>query len=732
MGSQLNLDSFTKLHLPPSYPASSQPVSDRATVPARTTTALTVPAQTPSYISTITERVKNDIVKQEAEKKVPKPRKKRGQYRKTILKQQAAAAAAAVAAGLPPPEFPPLPSGSKKASSSSSAEPSASAATVPTEQPSTEQPSTSTVDGLDVQSQSAHDTPSPRTLELESELAMLAEEAEEDKRRREEEAADRILKRAQHLRSLKSKLATAQIQIGQDLRYQSLDLFSQLYDEVLEDIGRDTDSEMLNLFKSAIDEDQTDDDDSDQEDPSRGYMHTRSADRPRRRDLIPNHSTSTTKHHDTDHHHYRPQLTDDELDSDSDNEHIEKISSVRNGSQFIGQSWDVGSGLNELTKASGLSHDSNTLSSKSSILLDLVDDDDLHIEVPRKSYETFAVQPKPVLETREDIQGRQYIEMDALQLQQRKDYEEFQRRQLDQLRELQIKHNEEMQRFNARDTVKSSVPTHSNRSTHDTNGAINPLPMSTMTLALTAMNEKKKQMKRAMKRQFGQDERRDKDTEQYDHDYGDQQQHATTSLRLQSPSSWNRKQNELEDPDESPPLSPKQKTRKRKNASPMAQIPKRINASAKTASKPNIGFNKTLLSHFEKWNPDEKTENLFEFVLSDPPDIDVDETEIQCLLNGERDASEHEDQHVLNGTPTSSAFRWYQEQQKLAQELAPQPKIPPLQLSDQQSSGNQVNFSSSSFLVDTSGVHILFPGDGEDDWNFQPFTMDPTEEYLSI
>jgi hypothetical protein len=38
------------------------------------------------------------------------------------------------------------------------------------------------------------------TLELESELAMLAEEAEEaeeEKRRREEETADRILKRAQ-------------------------------------------------------------------------------------------------------------------------------------------------------------------------------------------------------------------------------------------------------------------------------------------------------------------------------------------------------------------------------------------------------------------------------------------------------------------------------------------------------------------------------------------------------
>lgn len=57
----------------------------------------------------------------------------------------------------------------------------------------------STIESLAVKSaKSRHETPVDRTaLEMEQELAMLAEEAEEDRIRREEEAADRILKRAQ-------------------------------------------------------------------------------------------------------------------------------------------------------------------------------------------------------------------------------------------------------------------------------------------------------------------------------------------------------------------------------------------------------------------------------------------------------------------------------------------------------------------------------------------------------
>ncbi|KAI8354510.1 hypothetical protein B0O80DRAFT_498518 [Mortierella sp. GBAus27b] len=937
MGSQLNLDSFTKLHLPPTYPSPSQQPSERAGVPNRIIPPPTTSVQTPSYISTITERVKNDIVKQEAEKKVPKPRKKRGQYRKTILKQQAAAAAAAAAAGLPPPQFPPLPTGSRKSSSTSAAPatPAAPAVAVQTEQPaalSTETP--------DTQPPTVSDAPSPITLELETELAMLAEEAEEDKKRREIEAADRILKRAQvvkHLRSLKSKLATAQIQIGHDLHYQSLDLFSQLYDEVLEDIGRDTDSEMLNLLKDPPN-DQTHSD-SDQEDSSRhhGYMHTRSFDRPKKRDLIPSQTKSlsgSARYHTPDHHRHKTYVEDDP-DSESDSEPPRKIGQ-RNGSQFVGQSWDISSGQ---TRSPGSIHASHSRSSKSAIYLDVDDDDDLDADILRESHTTSIIH-QSILDDREDLQRRQHKELDELQLQHRKEYEDLQRRQLDQLREVQRKHGEEIQRFEAgktkeyqekleemiekrlrlsrtsfsrsnhsnvsrirnresysnishsyefdngldhnpehasshsrspsptlsqrhpsrryqeshppsalapadsdqihsRDTVKSSSPTHSSRPMQGINGTINPLPMSTMTLALTAMNEKKKQLKRAMKKQLEMDENRDRDAEQFDHEYGDQQQ-ASSSSQQQSTSHWNRKHvytevsteykrdastttktgngrsstpissisehrygSQLSQAARNPNIhgsvtpaleqestasedygltSPRLKARKRKNPSPTSIPPKRINdPSSKAANKANIGFNKTLLSHFDKWNPDEKTENFFDFVLSDPPDIDVDDTEVRGLLNGEKRPVEQEEQRDLNVTPTSNAFRWYQEQQKLAQELAQQPKIAPLQLTDtgdgngeaaiaseagtrlvlgddplaaflntrrktsdtrkapqsssvagDQHSGNQVGYTDPSpFLEASSAIQMLYSENGGDEWTFQNFTMDPTEEYLN-
>ncbi|KAK3827658.1 MAG: hypothetical protein J3Q66DRAFT_382599 [Benniella sp.] len=868
MGSHLNLDSFTKLHLPPTYTSPSQQASERVGAPVRINLAPTTTVQPPSYISTITERVKNDFVKQEAETKVPKPRKKRGQYRKTILKQQAAAVAAAAAAGLPPPQFPPLPV-SKKSSSSSRA--------APVVQP--EPPKESTTETHDPQPQTVRDAPSPMTLELESELAMLAEEAEEaeeEKRRREEETADRILKRAQvikHLRSLRSKLATAQIQIGQDLHNQSIDLFSQLYDEVLEDIGRDTDSELLNLLKDPLK-----DQDSDQEDPSQhhGYMHTRSSDKPKKRDLVPAFSISPapTTRHTSEHPRHSPYVEDADSDSDSDTGHSRRIGSARNASQFVGQSWDIGSGQSGQAKAPASVHTSHA---RSAIHLDEADPD-IGIGTSRTSYGTSTTEHKLVLESREDLQRRQSRELDELQLQQRKEYEDFQRRQLDQIRDLQRKHSDEVQRFETAKTkeyqeqleellqkrLKLGLATSSRNTNGYTangtangtvngtvSGTINPLPMSTMTLALTAMNEKKKQLKRAMKKQLEMDDNRDKDAEQFDHDSGEQQHVTSTSSRPSTSSLWNRKANhegnndikrgvtapiksvngrssapvgstsehrhspqqsqgtrnqstpdpvsyvqlDPETTEESVSSSPRPKAKKRKNTSPVAIPSKRANDSpSKTASKTNFGFSKTLLGQFEKWNPDEKAENLFDFVLSDPPDIDVDETEVHGLLNGMRRSLEQGELRDLNATPTTSAFKWYQEQQKLAQELVQQSKMAPMQFteddetadgpngvvdqmglnasmlvgsmagselvpgddplaafivprrrlpdgrktthdgssSEQQHSGSQASLpDTSSYLTTSSAVPMLFSGGEGDNWNLQAFTMDPTDEYLN-
>jgi len=757
----------------------------------------------------------------------------------------------------------------------------------------------------------------------------------------------------QHLRSLRSKLATAQIQIGQDLHNQSIDLFSQLYDEVLEDIGRDTDSELLNLLKDPLK-----DHDSDQEDPSQhhGYMHTRSSDKPKKRDLVPAFSISpaTTTIHTSEHPRHRPYVEDADSDSDSDTGHPGKIGSAGNASQFVGQSWDIGSGQSGQAKASASVHTSHA---RSAIHLDEADPD---IGTSRTSYGTSTTEHKLVLESREDLQRRQRRELDELQLQQRKEYEDFQRRQLDQIRDLQRKHSDEVEGFETaktkeyqeqleellqkrlklglatssrntngytartrsresystashayefdsglqdhnqdhisppsrspsplppqrpssrnfqeqlhpsiststmdhilpRDTVKASSSTHTNRPLHGTNGTvngtvngtINPLPMSTMTLALTAMNEKKKQLKRAMKKQLEMDDNRDKDAEQFDHDSGEQQHVTSASSRPSASSLWSRKANHEDNNDvkrgdtapirsvngrssapvgstsehrHSPQLSqgmrnqgthdpasyvqldpgtteesisssPRPKAKKRKNTSPVAIPSKRANDSpSKAASKTNFGFNKTLLGHFEKWNPDEKTENLFDFILSDPPDIDVDETEVHGLLNGMRRSLEQGELRDLNATPTTSAFKWYQEQQKLAQELAQQPKMAAMQFteddetadasngvadqmglnapmlvgsmtgaglvpgddplaafivprrrlpdarktthdgssSEQQHSGSHASLpDTSSYLTTSSAVPMLYSGGEGDNWNLQAFTMDPTDEYLN-
>ncbi|CAO3568352.1 unnamed protein product [Mortierella alpina] len=815
------------------------------------------PSHTPDYVNTITERVKSDIVKKEAVKpaKPPQQRKKRGQYKKTILRQQAEAAAAAAAAGLPPPVFPPLTPNPSTKGRARASEPS----------------STSTVEGLSVRSQkSVHDKADDQAdSEMERELQMLAEEAEEDKRRREEEAADRILKRAQvvkHLRSLKSKLATAQIQIGQDLHYQSVDLFSQLYDEVLEDIGKDN-SEMLELLKSTHDDQDSHGSDQEEADSSSaypGHMLTRSSDKPRKRDLV-SHTSKPSVHagqgHASDEHIRLSQTTHISDDSDDDGDAaFKRYRRPKSSGQYIGQSWNVGSGLDDSSHAGPST--SNRKSQSSLVKPLTVESKDNDTPSPSRSLQKSGSLIKTNAESREDLQLRHRKELEELQLQQRTDQEEFQRRQLDQLRELQERQSKEFQEFEdvkaqlyqqhlegqaekrrklsqsqhsrssdvtssryrrtesfSLDSLSYEVgnryraqspdhsPTHSRISsplpqrvskqshahqgtstiqtstrdqtlsiktsssssytqhraharTHGFNGGVDPLPMSTMTLALTAMNEKKKQMRRAMKKQMEPEDISDDSSDQ------DQDERHGRS-RLLSPPIWSQKRGTIEEHSEvkrrpsianselatrssvsatshqpskmtsnttsshsqSKPATgsvthpasaaaaedcqvPKSKGRKRKSHTLTAG--NAHETTSESATKPAIGFNKTLLSHFEKWNQDEKTENFCDFVLSDPPDIEVDDSEFEGLLRRDGHGPSSGQRQEPHGTPTSNAFRWYQEQQKLAQELAQQPRIAPLRLrndedDDSEATGNALTVGSSDHNPHSHG-----PGSEED------------------
>ncbi|KAF9567453.1 hypothetical protein EC968_003254 [Mortierella alpina] len=822
MGSHQPTDNYNSIQLPPTFLSSARPANgETRTVPTKPTP----PSHTPDYVNTITERVKSDIVKKEAVKpaKPPQQRKKRGQYKKTILRQQAEAAAAAAAAGLPPPVFPPLTSNSSAKGKARASEPS----------------STATVEGLRVRSQkSIHEKADDQAdSEMERELQMLAEEAEEDKRRREEEAADRILKRAQvvkHLRSLKSKLATAQIQIGQDLHYQSVDLFSQLYDEVLEDIGKDN-SEMLELLKSTHDDQGIHDSDQDGADSTSaypGHMLTRSSDKPRRRDLVSNISKSTIhagQGHSSDEHVRTSPTTHINDDSDdNDGATFKRYRRPKSSGQYIGQSWNVGSGLDESSSHSVAGPSTSNRRSQSNLenaFAHGLESDDNDTPSPSRSQQKAGSLIRTNVESREELQLRHRKELEELQLQQRTDQEEFQRRQLDQLRELQERQSKEFQEFedvkaqlyqqhlngqaekrrklsqsqhsrssditssryrrtesfsldalsyvagssfhpqspdhspsnprissplpqrvskhsyasqgpstiqtSTRDqalSIKSSSSStytqqRSHARTHGFNGGVDPLPMSTMTLALTAMNEKKKQMRRAMKKQMEPEDRSDDSSDQ-DEGHG--------RSRLLSPPIWSQKRGAADEHSEvkrrpsivnaqlaarslnsatstqpqkatsnatssqsqskpatgsmtHPPGAAaeqetrvsKTKGRKRKNHMSEENI---LETTSESTTKSAIGFNKTLLSHFEKWNQDEKTENFCDFVLSDPPDIDVDDSEFEGLLKRDGHGSSSGLQQEPHGTPTSNAFRWYQEQQKLAQELAQQPRIAPLRL----------------------------------------------------
>lgn len=115
-------------------------------------------------------------------------RKKRGQYRKTILRQQAEAIETARAAGLPIPVFPPLDSG--KSSKNTERRPEVS------EEAERKEASSATVEHLDIRTNKANQDRSVDRAVMERELAMLQEEADEDLKKREQET-NRALMRAQ-------------------------------------------------------------------------------------------------------------------------------------------------------------------------------------------------------------------------------------------------------------------------------------------------------------------------------------------------------------------------------------------------------------------------------------------------------------------------------------------------------------------------------------------------------
>ncbi|GJJ78857.1 hypothetical protein EMPS_11216 [Entomortierella parvispora] len=935
------MDSFQSLHLPPTFhpSTSSQP---EATAAQRS--AASQKTQNPTTTGTSSNapvgQSAGDGIKTEGERteKVPAPRKKRGQYKKTILRQQhEAAAAAAVAAGLPPPECPfPLKRRSTPKSKANAEPPLATSSptTATSASGSTSQAHSSTIESLNVRPPKTGLDRSPTALEMEQELAMLAEEAEEDRKRRDEEAADRILKRAQvvnHLRSLKSKLASAQIQIGQDLHYQSMDLFSDIFDEVLEDIGKDN-SEMLELIKNSRLEHKDPADHKIKLEPTAeqlGHMPTRSSDRPRKRDLV----SSVPRHH------HQARTLDIDQDSDREETTVKRYKRGKGSDRFIGQTWDVADG-----DTRGRNKENREKAGHLEVDDPLVDDE--VIKIDRTVGINGSSEAKTAFRTREDLQTRHRLELEQLQLQQRKDQEEFQRKQLEQLRDLQMRQNEEFRVFEAdkarryrermeglvdkratftqsslhhnssrseksrrssyslsrslryefdngfehdltqelddspssRSPSRSPSPQPVNRSRGTTllqrgtpapkprhnnghghghgHGGVHSFPMSTMTMALTAMNEKKRQMKRTQKKHHGQEDFDEHDLSDESLDNSDYERHldAKSSKLLRSPS-WGQKRSALDDSSDikrrstsvtpsvrssssshsrtlhyqsqhtshstdsqlkhpsgessqsahyehsthrsttdSLSSSSKQRTKKQKQEAPhLSSTP----TSGKGLSeqdqepKPAIGFNKTLLSHFERWNPDTKTENFFDFVLSDPPDVDVDDSEVEGLLNRTKQPAERPQSKDMNVTPTSNAFRWYQEQQKLAQEISRQPKMKPLNfeslVEDDQSHASlnsadapnpfgattgdnltlgvdplaafipknrgvagspAVGFSmnvssdhdngaesnlapdSSPMISSSPAMNLLYSDDGEHDWGFNPFMVDSSDQYL--
>jgi len=712
-----------------------------------------------------------------------------------------------------------------------------------------------------------------------------------------------------------------------------MDLFSDIFDEVLEDIGKDN-SEMLELIQTSRLEFKDPADEIIKLEPTAeqlGHMPTRSSDRPRKRDLV----SSASKHH------HQARSLDIDQDSDHEEMTVKRYKRGKGSDRFIGQTWDVADG-----DAAHLANRNKGSRGKSrhAEMDDALSDDDM-VKMERPVRTNGVSEGKTAFRTREDLQIQHRLELEQLQLQQRKDQEEFQRKQLEQLRDLQMRQNEEFRVLEAekakryrermeglvdkratfiqpslhhgssrsskvrrssqtqsrslhyefdngfdhdstqelddsassRSPSRSPSPQPTSRSRESTllhrgtpgvklrhgnshghgHGGVHSFPMSTMTMALTAMNEKKRQMKRTQKKQHGQEDFDEHDLSDDSPDNSDYEQplDAKSSRLLLSPS-WGQKRSALDDstdikrrsisatpsirssssshsrtlhnqsqhashssgsqlkhtPGESSlsaryeqsthrsftdshSSSSKQRTKKQKQETPHSSS---TSTSGKGPSeqdqeaKPAIGFNKTLLSHFERWNPDTKTENFFDFVLSDPPDVEVDDSEVEGLLNRVKQPAERAQSKEMNVTPTSNAFRWYQEQQRVAQEISRQPKMKPLNFenfvdgehqsqvslnisdvpnpfgatdgdgltmgvdplaafipknrstSESPTTGFCMNASSerdngaatsvapdSSPMIGSSpAMNLLYSDDGEHDWGFNPFMVDSSDQYL--
>ncbi|KAF9586375.1 hypothetical protein BGW38_006119 [Lunasporangiospora selenospora] len=845
MGLHNRADATTIIHLPPTLQSShsSHGTSARFVSSIRGAVSQHPPSSSGSRQDVTKQDVDDgqdvirlDVIKQEPEKgkdKIVKPRKKRGQYKKTILRDQAEAAAAAAAIGLPPPQYMLVTTNGNNEGVGKISLPMLESAASQMRQDEGgkgrfgESSTSPTVESLGVGQSTEMDEEETKryTLEMEQELAMLAEEAEEDRKKRDEEAADRILKRAQvvkHLRGLKSKLACAQIQVGQDLHYQSVDLFSEIFDEVLEDIGKDN-TEMLKLLKARREQESRECEIDGFDSSFSGHMPTRSSDKPKKRDLLSeltdlssftastNHQRNSTKNHNSRSSPFHTQ--DDEPESEDISVH--QSQGECGSSQFIGQSWDVGPGKDEQVRKTGGGAKYAEGSTESAALL-IEDDEEESLE---------SSHPHPVPKTREDLQLRHRQELEELQLRQRKEQEAFQRRQLDQLRELQSKQNQEIRQFETVDMKKlleHEVPekrlklghlqygrhsdvSYQTRLHHEvspssfslygsdavvsgrqkvqplsslrspsppplqrtqseqhrapainlwerpslsrqqsqapaggpklhktatnTRGTINPLPMSTMTLALTAMNEKKKLLKRAMKKQS---EHVEAGSSSIEHPESRSNQGSTPSQSF-SPPRWTLKKvapdGTLEGKSYSPKGNPatlglpslgqfghykrgtgiaddpsgestpsrhvdqavsasllhsasthqgylktantKIKTKKRRNSSQLSEHGADEGAEL---SGSIVGDRRSLLDHLDAWDGDTDANNIFDLVMSEPPDVGFDEEVIEGLLgekhssaNNNVPASDQSKQQVLSST--SDSLRWLQESQQASHAL---------------------------------------------------------------
>ncbi|KAG0339562.1 hypothetical protein BG004_006768 [Podila humilis] len=228
-------------------------------------------------------------------------RKKRGLYKKTILRQQTEAIEHAKANGLPIPVFPPLDMSRaiSYAQNKGKTRKGKSQQQQQQQQPGDrssqdadnfqnqetrnhEQDSNSdAVERLDIRSHRKELDCSSEREAMERELAMLQEEADEDLRKREHET-NRALMRAQvvnHLRSLRDDIDPFQLKIGHNLRIQSPGLFSEMINDVLGEIEK-ANSRELESFMNSLQSEPSLSSEATSSAVHSGHMLTRSSDKP--------------------------------------------------------------------------------------------------------------------------------------------------------------------------------------------------------------------------------------------------------------------------------------------------------------------------------------------------------------------------------------------------------------------------------------------------------------------